>query len=112
MEISRFALERLRLRIKELSYSSHLNRRAKKRSSKKWYFQKEHMSVRETARLHYLVYGFLIGKPYQAIEGRTRSLPNFHKVRELIVQYEPTSGYHPFQLKPEWEKAFQDWLKG
>lgn len=112
MEISRFALERLRLRIKELSYSSHLNRKAKKRSSKKSFFQKSHSSVREETRYHSLVYGFLRGKSYRTLEGKTRSIPNFHRVRQLIIEYEPTSGYHVFQLHPQWEEAFQDWLKG
>ena len=112
MMTSRFALERLRLRIKELSYSSHLNRRAKKRSSKKAFFQKSHSSVREETRYHNLVYGFLRGKSYSTLEGKTRSLPNFHRVRQLIIEYEPTSGYHVFQLHPQWEEAFQDWLKG
>lgn len=111
MKTSKFALERLRLRIKELSYSSHLNRKAKKIASNKGYFQKAHLFAREDSRHHILAYGFLTGKPYRVLEGRTRTLPNFDRVRQLIVEYERTAGYHHYRLKPEWEEAFVAWIQ-
>lgn len=111
MKTSRFALERLRLKIKELSYSSHLNRKAKKIASNKRYFQKGHMLAREEVRYHILAYGFLTGISYRVMEGQTRTLPNFHRVRQLIVEYERTAGVQHFKLNPDWEKAFQDWMR-
>ena len=111
MKTSRFALERLRLRIKELSYSSNLNRKAKKIASNKGYFQKAHLIAREDSRHHILAYGFLTGISYRVMEGQTRTLPNFHRVRQLIVEYERNAGYHYHKLKPDWEEAFQDWMR-
>lgn len=111
MKTSKFALERLRLRIKELAYSSRLNRKAKKVASNKSYFQKGHMLVREEVRHHNLAYGFLTGKPYRVMESRTRTIPNFNRVRQLVVEYERNAGFHHFRLKPEWEEAFQEWVR-
>lgn len=111
MEISRFALERLKMKIKVLSYEAHLNRKAKKKSSNNSFFQKGHMLVRDEVRHHNLAYGFLRGTPYKILESGTRFPPNFHKVRQLIVNYERGAGFHHFQLKPDWEKAFQEWMR-
>lgn len=110
--VSRFALERLRLNVKVLSYSARLNRKAKKIASNKAFFQKEHMFVSENARYHHLAYAFLTGRPYGLLERTTTNPPDFQRVRQLIVQYEPQCGYHHFQMKPEWEASFQDWLNG
>tara|TARA_R110002153_G_scaffold158100_2_gene310131 strand:- start:118 stop:477 length:360 start_codon:yes stop_codon:yes gene_type:complete len=112
--VSRFALERLRLRIKVVSYSARLNRRAIRVSVNKGFFQKEHFFASEEARYLHLAYGFLTGISYLRLERETRRPPNFDRVRQLIVEYEDSAGmgiFLGYKLKPEWEEAFQNWLR-